>query len=1545
MKQTLTTFLFSLFAFTLQLTAQNWAPCNSDVPITGFPDCHQACVICGIDTIVDKTFTPLPVTQPVIANCTYGTGPFVLENPRWYSFAVGSTYLILKIKVTTSLNGNGIQAAIVENCGTLLAAKSCVTQATLADPITLIADGLTIGNRYFLLVDGINGDICDYRIEVIQGSTMSPPLGPMGLIDGPLGVCPKAKVTYTIPSVDYALAYTWTAPAGSKINGGSNSRTFQAPGGNTVEIEFGNVSGNVCVTASNACDTPKITCVAVTNQKLAVTNLPDRTLCFEELPFYWEEDPGTLVGSPGTYVLTSSVYTSYLGCDSMVRQKITALPRKQKFLPPMWLCEGECFVVNGYPYCDAGTYQDILTAEDGCDSTINFVIVKIPVHAAVKPVDTLTCRVTSVALSADTTITVGSSVGYMWVNSIGDTLSQTTTATATSPGTYYFIVSNHGGGRYCFDTASVVVPGNFTPPVANAGPPKVLTCEIPQTQLQGSGSTGSQFTYLWVALNGGNIVSGAATLTPTVNATGTYRLRVTDEHNGCTSTSSVVVTAQTLPPSAAATGGTFSCTTPSVTLQGTTNSGNATYAWTGPNSFSSSLQNPLVTVAGTYTLAVTDSLTGCTNTATAEVIANVGLPGAAAVGDTLTCADGFTSILPNPTVNTQGAYLLTVTGTNGCTSTATANVPVNTTPPGATLAVSGNLNCKNATVNITTTSTAPAGLLSHVWTQPGGGTVSTGTTPFLAAAAPGMYSVVVTNTQNGCTSTATASVAQSPAVTAAITASANVNCFGQQNGSATAAGGGGNGTFTYLWNTNANTATASNLSNGTYTVTVTDGETCTSTATVTITQPTVLNANVTATPQMANGAADGTATANPVGGTPGYTYQWSNMETTATITDLLPGVYTVTVTDSHGCTTASIITVNAYNCTIEAAVEVTDVTCFDANDGQAGVVTTNGVPPFTYAWSTGESSPAIGNLAPGVYTVVVTDAANCPEAISFTVSEPNLVKANATAVNASGPVTNDGSATASPTGGTGPYTYMWSNTETTATIENLEPGDYTVTVTDHNGCTAVQTVTVLPGNCGLTVNFIANAVLCNGDSTGSATVVLNGGTGPFTYNWSSGGSAVTEGNLPAGSYTVTITDSNNCDVTESVTITEPTPLTLALDTVVNTACPDLPEGAATVVTAGGTGSVDITWSDGQTGPTATGLVAGTVTATATDGNGCTQQLAITIEAIDLEPPVISNDPLVAALGTAGNVTLSVQALGLDVTDNCAVNEVVFQPVSFNCAQLGPHDVIVTATDDAGNVQVDTIVVTVVDNLPPTLVCPSSVIRCFGNNTVQYAAPVATDNCLGNGGMFDLVSGLPSGAAFPLGTTTNTYTYTDADGNVGSCTFEVTILSQLTVDLDTIIHDIDHQGIGSINLTVSGSLSPYTFLWTFNGDTLPVNTEDLKNIGEGTYVVVVTDDVGCTVVSDTFVVTSLVNTHTPDWAAGLLIVPNPTSGRLSVIFPNAFTEDVQLTVFDLTGRLVQRQSAQGPKQVDFDLFDLPNGLYSMLIQVNQQVLARKIVISR
>jgi hypothetical protein len=1557
-------FLLALALVWVSLTgtnAQQTYSCiqpGSPPPPNGTTKCSASCIYCNLDGVADMNNATLPAPQATFC--------MQLENPRWYGFIAGSNAIAFQLKITTTTNGNGLEAMIMSDCNTLIACQPGVAGNGI-NPVTIYAFGLTIGKAYQLCVDGMTGDVCKYTITVPLGTTIPPPIGAIGAIQGLGQVCPNATVTYTIPPVANAISYLWTAPAGSSINGGANTISLPASTGTSIDVQFGTLGGTICCIASNACSAPVSVCKTITNTPLSIVDLPMETICYEGVPYVWPEQPNNVLAAPGTYTLISTPYASYLGCDSIVRQKVRILPFKIKNLAPIFLCPGQCYNINGNSYCQSGSYSETLSTADGCDSLVNFNIHVVPVHAVIQTPDTITCAVPTVPLTGIGS-TTGNTVTYNWTNSSGQTISTTLSAIATAGGIYHLIVNNFMGGIGCHDTATVNVPAQTTVPYANAGAPKVLTCSQPQIQLHGTASTGSQFTYLWIASNGGNIVSGANTLNPLVNAVGTYKLYVTNTQNGCTTVSTTSVTATTLPPSVSATGGTINCLLPTLTLGSTTNASNGTFSWTGPNGFTSSAANPTVNAGGSYVLVVTDGITGCASTATATVVADIASPGATATGGTITCVvssvtldgtspangvtfawtgpNGFTSGTANPTVTVPGAYILLVTGTNGCTSTAATSVILNNTLPGAAIDVSGNLNCHNATVNLVATSTANPVNLDHLWIHPDTTQDDTGTGTLLVVNQPGTYNLIVTNTVNGCTSTATATVVKHEPVATAITSQTEVSCFNSSDGQVSVSASGGNSAYTYQWSNAATTASNTNLGPGPYTVTVADGEGCTASISTTISQPDQLAAHATATPQTANGTTDGTATANPTGGTPNYTYSWSNGGTTQSLTGLTPGFYTVTVIDQHGCTAVQTVTVNPYNCVIEAALHAHNVTCHGADDGWAYVSINGGTSPFTYTWLGGSHVDTLTNLAPGQYSVSIFDAANCPVALSFTILQPDTLLANASATGSSGPTTSNGTATSNPSGGSGTYSYMWSTGGTTSSISNLAGGTYTVTVTDSNNCTAVQSVEVTVGNCGLLTSFLLTNPTCNGQSTGSATIVLTGGNSPFTYNWSSGGTGGIENNLKAGIYHVTVTDVNGCQISDSTTLSEPALLTATIDSTVNAVCQNSPVGALHLTSTGGTGNAAILWSTGQTDFAISGLIAGNYSATVSDENGCTTTASAQVQAIDAVAPDIQADSTGVNLGPSGSITLTAQNLNATITDNCLVASVKIVPSTFHCTDLGNHQVTITAADDSGNSTSKTIVVTIVDNSPPVLVCPPSVVRCAGDGLVQYNAPTATDNCLGIGGGFALTSGLASGSVFPEGTTTNMYTYTDGQGNTGSCTFEVTVLSPLTAKVDTVVNDIANQNIGSIHISVNGSLSPYHFHWLENGNAIPDSTQNLTGIGAGSYTLIVTDANGCTTQIDTIKVKSLVATNNPDWISEVGIFPNPTTGQLTVIFPDQLVgKEVQVSAFDQTGRRVFEQISARDKALHLDLTGFAEGMYFLQIRLDQSQVVRKIVLTR
>ncbi len=1567
-------FLSGLLIFVASLNALVAQPpiippnlCQGPPPSGAF-DCLAACVNCNLDGYTELSLDPNP--RHVITDC-YGT-PMDVTFAHWYAFIAGSTTIAFDLSPIKCVGSDGIQALITEGCNTNKVLGCTVfTPGNKGNPIQVSGFGLIPGNVYQLCVGGADTSTCQFQISVAAGAASPLPMPNITSMDGPGAFCVGGNPgDYSIQPVQNAIVYTWTAPPGSMIDGGGNVKSFRAPMGTSIHVDYGQAGGVVCVTAKNYCTPNRSFCKTVTKEVVLPSFKAPITLCWEETPFVWDEPPFTSIEVPGTFILTSEPFESYLGCDSVVRQTITVRPQKVVNYPLFYLCENECFKVGGQDYCNAGAYTVSLTATNGCDSIINFSLAKLPAAAASQYSNTITCAQPGALLTSNGS-TTGQNVSYQWYNGSLVPISNQQTVTVNSTGNYYLIVSNSVGAKVCKDTAALFLPASLQVPQVNAGPPKLINCFQPTTQLSGTASSGNQYTYQWTASNGGNIVSDGNTLTPTVNAIGTYTLLVTNTANGCSSSAITTVNGSFGFPAISATGGLINCAIPNINLQSTSSAPNSTYLWTGPNGFLSTQSNPNVNAAGFYNLVVTDPSNGCKSTATANVNADFAQPGSAvsAAGNincinssvnltaTATGGNAYSFIWkkpdgttvptggsPNFTATTPGQYVVTVTNTgNGCTSSATTSVNTDFATPNSTVAVSGNLNCNNAAVNLTANTTGGT-TYNYVWTKPDGSTVNTGNSPNLSANAPGQYILTTTNNGNGCTSSTSSIVNLTPTVNAAASVNQNVSCFQLSNGTATAIGSGGNGSYSYSWNNGATTASISNLSAGNYSVVITDGEGCTATAAVTISQPTALLLNVSATAESIFMGNNGAASATVSGGTAGYSYLWNNNATTADISGLAPGTYTVIVTDANGCTTSQSVIVNQYNCALAANIQTTNVSCFGGNNGTALINLTGGTAPINYNWSNGASGNPINNLAPGTYTVDIIDAAECPAELSFTITEPTLLEITATATNASGGNQNNGTATATASGGTSGYTYLWSNGATTFSIQNLSPGFYSVTTTDINGCTAETTVEVGLDDCGIAATFNGVQPTCFELANGQITVDIVGGSAPFTYIWTDGTNPADPTALPAGNYFVSITDVNGCELALTTSLSQPDVLTINIESTTSTICPTDPAGSATISTSGGTGNINIMWTNGQTGPTATGLMAGPIFVSAIDINGCETTTVVTIESTDNLAPVIEAVNSVLQLGPAGSIVLTEQNTGSTITDNCLVANVVFSPASFNCTQQGQHVITVTATDGVGNTSTVQFSVLVIDSLAPVMDCPDNIIRCFGDDIVSYNAPSVEDNCQTAGGTFSIDAGLSSGSQFPAGETVNTYSFTDVAGNKGECSFTVTILDILAVVNPIVVNDIDMKMVGSINITVAGGLPPYTFDWKKNGQPF-ATTEDIINIGMGVYTVKIVDSNGCTVAIQSYEVQSIVDANEPIWASQFQLVPNPTSGLLTAVFPQNLTGEAAAKVYDATGRLVFSKSFQLENKVQFDLTGLSDGLFVISIQLNKEVIYRKIVVDR
>ncbi|MCB0401077.1 MAG: gliding motility-associated C-terminal domain-containing protein [Flavobacteriales bacterium] len=359
------------------------------------------------------------------------------------------------------------------------------------------------------------------------------------------------------------------------------------------------------------------------------------------------------------------------------------------------------------------------------------------------------------------------------------------------------------------------------------------------------------------------------------------------------------------------------------------------------------------------------------------------------------------------------------------------------------------------------------------------------------------------------------------------------------------------------------------------------------------------------------GASNGSAYANPMGGTGPYSFQWSpNGGNNATAHGLQAGQYTVLVTDANGCTATSTVTVGSGSAPGNLSLSATHVDCYGASTGSITANANGGQPPYTYQWSNGGTTPSIGNLPAGTYWVVVTTGGGCVKSDTITITEPlTPVSAAVTTTNTNCFGSNDGGATVSPSGGTAPYTMVWNTNpaQNGPTATNLPAGTFSVTITDANGCSTDQNFTIAsppPVNINLSTIHHAN---CAGDQNGSITVNVSGGNGPYSYNWNNNNypSSPAINGLGAGVYLLTVTDANGCVATNQYTITEPTPVNISVVNSKDISCNGFNDGEIYTSTMGGTPPYTYMWTQTPANtPNVTGLGNGYHVVVATDSHGC-----------------------------------------------------------------------------------------------------------------------------------------------------------------------------------------------------------------------------------------------------------------------------------------------------------------------------------------------------
>lgn len=740
---------------------------------------------------------------------------------------------------------------------------------------------------------------------------------------------------------------------------------------------------------------------------------------------------------------------------------------------------------------------------------------------------------------------------------------------------------------------------------------------------------------------------------------------------------------------------------------------------------------------------------------------------------------------------------------------------------------------------------------SYVWSDPS--IVGTDTVDLCA----GDFTVTVTDA-NGCVATGGITVLSPDPILLNATGS-DVKCYGGNDGSASVVATQGVGTYSYEWNEDPslNTSDIDDLTAGTYVVKVTDENLCWSMDTVEISQPAsalnIDNIDITASSCTEN---NGSITFSLSGGVaPYYVTCPTATFVGETASTLAADDYLVHVEDANGCFIDTLVSTKP--ATIILTITKNNVLCNGGDNGSMSVVAEGGFGGFTYSWTDGvdeiSNTTSVENLKAGTYGLLVVDAGGCQAYdYSLVLEEPDKL-AVSHAVTKATCETSDGSIELTVNGGVAPYTYLWSNGESTSTVSNLAEGVYSVIVTDANLCEAYDTIKV-NNDSELAVTIVGVTDVTNGcNFDGAIDITVTGAHGTTSFSWTNeAGEEVSTSEdptqLPKGTYFVKVVDEHTCAINEKATVGGIDKFEVKSMIVEDAKCPGSADGSLEpdVTTCGGVGPYTYLWAhDGSTNAKATGLVAGEYSVTVYDANGCESTISETVK----EPAHILADFMMSPSGCAvNNGTFE----AVNITGGNAPYDVMwFEAVSstlvytgnpFSAAGAGNYKAVIV---DVNGCFSDTTAVTMVDESNLSVTATINNLECYNDNSGSIALEVTGGSGnyaydWSNGATESTVTNLAAGDYFVTVTdltsnckTANTLTVTQPDAIVPTIVFTQPV--QCAGDTEASFYATATGGAGS----------PFSYTWDNNGKVIS-NDSIVSGVGEGIYSVVITDAMGCSV---------------------------------------------------------------------------------------------------
>lgn len=1271
------------------------------------------------------------------------------------------------------------------------------------------------------------------------------------------------------------------------ITGGSGDFQFLWSPGNEITEDLSDLSaGSYSVEVTDL----TTTCVVSASATIANENAPEATLNFENTLC------GEFTGSISVELVpgTGTGEISFLWSNNETTSSITGL--------------------------ESGSYSVTISDEGGCELVLSQEIIDENQFQATAEITNPTCANPSSGAIAISIEGGEAPFSYSWTP---NTASTTANVQNLPAGTYTVVIS---GSANCVQTIDNVIE-----------PINELTLEFSQIDATCGNADGS----IDLTVNGGsgayayNWSNGAVTEDITALESGNYSVTVVDSaDNSCVANGEVTLINGNQPEiDITVTNSSCQIENGAIQLDVTGGSGSFEFSWSGPNGYTSAEEDIENLAIGNYSVTISDIVTNC------EISESVTLefdnpPVITATKVNTTCGQsngiidievvGGTAPLNIEWSNNAetldqislaaGSYTLTITDFNGCTDDSTFVIEPSESPL-SDLEIT-NPSCGNDTGSVVTNLSNVQAPVTYNWTLDGAPFASFANLNDLSA---GTY-ILNASDGNGCTVSDTATLVFSDQPT--ISTEVEGTICGLETGSINLTIDGGSGDVSFLWSPgNETTQNLQDLGFGCYSVVVTDANGCELAAEACVGNLNAPEIDFTVTNASCN-EDNGVISASISGGVEPYSLSWIGTIATDTfLTALGSGTYTLLVIDDNGCeTTDSVAVSNSGIPAINADQQNSD--CGDANNGSISLTTNGGLAPYTFLWSPGnETTATISDLAPGNYSVVVTDSALCEANAQFTITTVDGPSIDFTTVDP-GCGSETGVIDLILTGASGDFSYVWTGEGVNVTSEdqaNLGAGDYSVIVTDNqSGCQDSVTIT-LNNNNAFEIDLDNSIILpttCGVDN-GSVQLVIIGGVEPFMFNWCNGDTTQNVTGLSSGVCSVTISDNSGCVVDFEFNIAPSTAPTVEAVNA-NASCGDC-NGSIELSFPNAEEPLNILWNNGASESAIFDLCEGAYSALIIDGNGC----EITYEGIIEQSgaPQIVVEPSTVDSTLCGESTASID---ISVTGGS-------EPYIFNWN--GP-DVVDVNSQNISNLSAGTYTVIVSDQT----LCESTLsVVVFNSDEPELEFTLTQAGCGSPTGAVDLnVIGGPGVPSFSWTGPNDFAAITQNISGLEAGTYEVTVNSGaciVTESVDIINADGPTASVSLSQDTICDGLSsllsialtggaPYSFVYNdgiadisvnaFDADLFEVEVSPSFSTTYSLVSVVSDDDPSC---QGSFIVEQV----------SILVNPSPEQPTITASGPLAFCEggSVTLTSSSSTGNI---WNELGPDQLNQSINVTQSGVY-------------------